>query len=103
MEEIEDRFTSDQRHDILNIISAHLPIDREAIRAFEDRNDALQTNADQVDQRDVIFDDQDGEEVYVGPEDDSEQQGMADPDDDMNMLENEAPGGTAIDDEGQDD
>ena len=103
MEEIEDRFTSDQRHDILNIISAHLPIDREAIRAFEDRNDALQTNADQVNQRDVIFDDQDGEEVYVGPEDGSEQQGMADPDDDMNMLENEAPGGTAIDDEGQDD
>lgn len=56
------------------------------------------------DQQDVVFDDQDGEEVYVGPEDNYEQdEGIADPDDDMDMLQNEAPGGAAVDDDGPDE
>lgn len=103
VEEIEDRFTSDQRQDILNIIAVHLPLDQEAIQAYQDRNITMPANAEVSDQQDVVFDEQDGEEVYVGPEDDYEQQGIADPDDDMDMLQNEAAGGAAVDDDGPDE
>jgi hypothetical protein len=103
VEEIEDRFTSDQRQDILSIISAHLPLDQEAIQAYQDRNNTVPTNAELNDQQDVVFDDQDGEEVYVGPENDYEQQGIADPDDDMDMSQNETGGGAAVDDDGPDE
>ncbi|PWN31891.1 uncharacterized protein FA14DRAFT_149963 [Meira miltonrushii] len=103
VEEIEDRFTADQRLDILTIISAHLPLDQEAIQAYQDRNTTMPANAEMNDQQDVVFDEQDGEEVYVGPEDEYEQQGIADPDDDMDMLQNEAAGGAAVDDDGPDE
>lgn len=103
VEEIEDRFSADQRQDILAIVAAHLPLDQHAMQAEQRRAEAA---AQSQGKNDVEFD-QDGDRVYVGhdglDEDERFNDGVADADNDMDMLEHEAREGPAVDDEGPDE
>lgn len=90
VEEIEERFTMDQIQDLLAIVGAHLPIDQSAIQTSTQLDEGANTKATQM------LHALESDKTLIEEED----EGLADPDEDMDMLENEARGEGAVDDEG---
>lgn len=101
IEEIEWRFTLEERQDLLAIIQLTLPLDTEAIR--QDNELAMARSAAQhAAMYEVVGEDVDMGEGYEGQEgyEDYQDDGIVD---DIEELENEGRGEGAVDDEAKDE